>query len=98
MKKIMTILIAFMASFSVYALEVNIIGENNEVAVANYSTPTFTIDISEVVYPFVINVPAPAGTVLGVSGPTDPLLQTWRVENGRLIIELYEEDLCDVRA
>ena len=98
MKKLLLIMMAFMASFSVYAQEVNTIGENNEVTVANYSIPTFTIDISEVVYPFVINVEAPSETVLGVSGPTDPLLQTWRVENGRLIIELYEEDLCDVRA
>ena len=96
MKKILFIMMAFMASFSVYAQEVN--DENKEVTAIEYSTPTFIIDISEVVYPYVIDVEAPSETVLGVSGPTDPLLQTWRVENGRLIIELYEEDVCDVRA
>lgn len=98
MKKLILIMMAFMASFGAFAQEANTTSENNEEAIAIYSIPTFTIDISEVVYPFVIDVPAPAGTILGVSGPTDPLLQTWRVENGRLIIELYEEDLCDVRA
>lgn len=98
MKKIMTILIALMVSFCAYAQETNTTNENNEVSAANYSTHTFIIDISEVCYPFIINVPAPAGTILGINGPTDPLIQTWYVENGRLIIELYEEDLCDVRA
>lgn len=99
MKKLLLIMLTFMASFSVYAQEVNT-DNNNEAAVASENTilGTFVIDISDVIYPYIINIPAPSEPVIGVSGPTDPLLQTWRIENGRLIIELYEEDLCDVRA
>lgn len=99
MKKLILIMMAFMASFSVYAQEVNI-GSNDKVTTTSYVQiiATFRIDISEIVYPYIIDIPAPQETVIGVSGPTDPLLQTWRVENGRLIIELHEEDMCDVRA
>lgn len=99
MKKFVLIMLAFMASFSVYAQEVN---TNNNEEVAVTSQPillgSFRIDISEVIYPYTIDIPTPTGTILGISGPTDPLLQTWYVQNGRLIIELYEDDLCDVRA
>ena len=73
MKKLLLIMLTFMASFSVYAQEVNT-DNNNEAAVASENTilGTFVIDISDVMYPYIINIPAPSEPVIGVSGPPIP--------------------------
>lgn len=95
MKKLFFIMMAMMASFSVYAQEINTEKEN-EVALANYPTNVFwtgiTIDYDRLTAPYEIVIGTPPGTILGISGPSNPNIQTWRVENGMLYITLYERD------
>lgn len=42
-------------------------------------------------FPYVISVPAPTETVIGVSGPTRPNV-SWDIQNGMLNIYLYQFD------
>lgn len=96
MKKILFIMMAFMVSFGAYAQEVNTTIENNEVIVAEYQTnvywTTVTINYSNLTEPYEIVIDTPPGTILAVSGPSNPNIQTWRVQNGLLYITLYERD------
>ena len=95
MKKFLFIMMAFMASFSAYAQEVSS-SVNNEVEVAEYATnvywTTVTINYSNLIEPYEIVVSTPPGTVLGISGPSNPNIQTWRTEGGLLYITLYNRD------
>ena len=96
MKNLVLILMAFLASFGVYAQEVDTTVENNEVAVAEYQTNvywrTVTINYSNLTEPYEIVLDAPPGSILGISGPSNPNIQTWRIQNGLLYITLYERD------
>lgn len=96
MKKFLLIMMAFMASFSVYAQEVN---TENEEDVAVYSViklTSETVDLSEISFPYTISTVAPSGNILGISGPTYPNVQTWNVSGGVLTITLYERDFEDL--
>lgn len=58
---------------------------------------TMDVDLSEVAYPYIIDIPVPKGNIVEINGPTRPKVQTWEITNGRLVIKLYEEDMDDVR-
>jgi len=85
-------MLAFMASFSVYAQEVTEI-ENETRIMTHEDLGTVTVKHSELVAPYRIEVNAPSGTIISISGPTNTNIQNWNVSNGRLIIWLNDEDL-----
>ena len=99
MKKLLLIMLTFMASFSVYAQEVKT-EQENEVATANYPTnvywSTVTINYDTMTVPVEIVVNAPNGNILCISGPSNPNIQTWRVANGKLYITLNEREVGNI--
>ena len=92
MKRFLFIMMAFMASFSVYAQEVTE-KESKARTMINENLGTITIVHSEMTAPYRIEVDAPSGTIKSISGPTNTNIQNWSVSNGRLIIWLSNEDL-----
>ena len=95
----MTILIAFMALFGVYAQEVNV-GDNNEpkeqMVESGVHLTSFVIDMRNISYPYniVIGVPSSGGRVLGVSGPADTRIPNWSIDAyNMLTINLTADDL-----
>lgn len=57
-----------------------------------------TVQANEITLPFVITVPAPQETVIGVSGPVNPNNTNWNVSNGYLTITYTREtDIMDIR-
>lgn len=57
---------------------------------------TIDIDVSEVTFPYIIDITAPTEEIIGISGPSRPGIKTWKVENGRLKITLYPIDFDSV--
>ena len=80
MKRFFLILISVVASFGLYAetggkeVVVKTSMDNSEVLLA-----TVEIELSEVIYPYVITVPAPSETVLSISGPSQPNIGSWYI-------------------
>lgn len=99
MKKILFLLVVCIMPFFTYAE--NKKGKSN-VTDTSYTYNSYNIiavlnvKLDSVIYPYVINIPAPSETVIGISGPTLPNVRTWKVENGRLIITMYERDFDDL--
>lgn len=102
MKKFVLIMLAFMASFSVYAQEVNT--ENGNSARGSLVTPypllsVVSVNQSELTLPWTFSVPAPYEDVAEVTGPFLPELRsntasslcTWYVNNGYLTITILED-------
>lgn len=57
-----------------------------------------TVQANEITLPFVITVPAPQETVIGISGPVNPNNTNWNVSNGYLTITYTcETDIMDIR-
>ena len=94
-------MMAFMASFSVYAQEVN---TENEVNTRALVTPypllsVVSVNQSELTLPWTFSVPAPYEDVAEVTGPIKPNarinasgnLCSWNVNNGYLNITLLED-------
>lgn len=95
MKKII-ILLALIIPLCSYSFAVK-----NATSSVNQSSPyniiaTIDIDVSEVTFPYVIDIAAPVEEVIGISGPSRPGIGTWKVENGRLKITLYPIDFDSV--
>ena len=101
MKKILFIMMAFMASFGAYAQEVN---TENEISTCELSTPysllsVVSVNQSDLVLPWTFSVPAPYEDVVEITGPlsTSPRsittgnLFTWSVNNDYLTITLLED-------
>lgn len=102
MKKFVLIMLAFMASFSVYAQEVNT--ENGNSARGSLVTPypllsVVSVNQSELVLPWTFSVPAPYEDVAEVTGPIKPTARTnasgnlcsWNVNNGYLNVTIMED-------
>ena len=98
MKKLLLIMLTFMASFSVYAQEVNTNTTLNEETIEPRGTfiTRFVIDMRHITYPYniVFGIPSNAGNVLGVSGPSDVRIPNWSIdEYNMMTIYLTEDDL-----
>lgn len=99
MKKLLLIMMAFMASFSVYAQEVN---TDNEISTCELVTPypllsVVSVNQSELVLPWTFSVPAPYEDVAEAYGPyTHPNLYSWSVENGYLTIIIPEDAFPEI--
>jgi len=106
MKKFLLIMMAFMASFIVYA------GNESTKSESSYETKTekevnstyynifrrVTLKKSDITLPLVIQVAAPSETVIGISGPVTPNVPNWNVSNGMLTITYTEESqIFDLR-
>lgn len=52
---------------------------------------TWTADSRPTTFPYVISIPAPTETVLGVSGPQNPIIN-WDIQDGMLNIYLTKRD------
>lgn len=93
MKKILFLLVACMPFF---AYAENVKSESNVTDTSTYNSyniiATVDVNLGSITYPYVINIPAPSETVIGISGPTLPNISTWKVQNGRLIITMYARD------
>lgn len=96
MKKLLLIMMAFMASFGAYAQEVNTENEENVAVYSVTKLTSVTVDLSEISYPYTISTMAPSGDILGISGPTYPNIQTWNVSGGVLTITLNKRDFDDL--
>lgn len=99
MKKLVLIMLAFMASFSVYAQEVNT-NNNEEILEERIGERVFltgiNIDMRTITYPYtiVIGIPFDGGEVLNVSGPADSNIPNWSLDRYNMMtINLYEDDL-----
>lgn len=99
MKKFVLIMLAFMASFSVYAQEVNT-NNNEEILEERIGERVFltgiNIDMRTITYPYtiVIGIPFDGGEVLNVSGPADSNIPNWSLDRYNMMtINLYEDDL-----
>lgn len=105
MKKFLFIMMAFMASFSVYAQEVNPENEdksNNSVEDWRISNNPelgyiiyheYEVYSSNITLPFVVQVPAPpTGTLVQVNGPAMPNIANWSISNGMLTITYTNMD------
>lgn len=99
MKRFLFIMMAFMASFSVYAQEVN---TENEVSTCELDTPysllsVVSVNQSELTLPWTFSVPAPYEDVAEVTGPikvrsnATGTLCSWNVNNGYLTITILED-------
>ena len=101
MKKFLLIMMAFMASFSVYAQEVNTNNMvNEEIPEQRIREKVFltgvVIDMRYISYPYniILGIPSNAGAVLGVSGPADARIPNWSIDAYNMMtIYLYEDDL-----
>ena len=97
MKKLFFIMMAMMASFSVYAetfeKEMTI-----ETSARGSLIKLTEVDIvlSEITYPYVITVNVPTGRVLSVSGPCHPNIIGWHENGNVLTIPLQSRDLMDL--
>lgn len=98
MKKLILIMMAIMASFGVYAQEVNTENENVEVASANETLlTTVYLTRSQVLSQSItITSPAPPENILSISGPTIPHVTDWAVSNGTLTIRYGVGDLSEI--
>ena len=92
-------MLAFMASFSVYAQEVNT-NNNEEILEERIGERVFltgiNIDMRTITYPYtiVIGIPFDGGEVLNVSGPADSNIPNWSLDRYNMMtINLYEDDL-----
>ena len=99
MKKFVLIMLAFMASFSAYAQEVNT-NNNEEILEERIGERVFltgiNIDMRTITYPYtiVIGIPFDGGEVLNVSGPADSNIPNWSLDRYNMMtINLYEDDL-----
>lgn len=101
MKKLLLIMMSFMASFSVYAQEVN---TDNEISTCELVTPypllsVVSVNQSELVLPWTFSVPAPYEDVAEVTGPIKSTARTnasgnlcsWNVNNGYLNVTIMED-------
>lgn len=71
MKKFLLIMMAFMASFSVYAQEESSASVTYTANLDYYVYYEYAVDINNITLPLVVQVPVPpTGTVIGVNGPT----------------------------
>lgn len=94
MKKILLIMMTFMASFGAFAQEVNT--ENEISARGPLVTPYPLLSVvsvyqSEFSLPWTFSVPAPYETVAEVYGPTGSNTCTWFVQNGYLYVTITED-------
>jgi len=94
MKKVLFIMMAFMASLGAYAQEVNTDSEIN--ARGPLVTPypllsVVSVNQSELTLPWTFSVPAPYETVAEVYGPTGPNTCVWNVQNGYLYVTITED-------
>ena len=102
MKKVLFILMAFMASFGAFAQEVNT--ENEISARGPLVTPYPLLSVvsvyqSDFTLPWTFSVPAPYEDVAEITGPILPMyrsyttgnLFTWNVNNGYITITLLED-------
>lgn len=101
MKKLVLIMMAFMASFSVYAQEVN---TENEISTCELDTPypllsVVSVNQSELTLPWTFSIPAPYEAVAEVTGPIKPTVRSnatgtlcsWNVNNGYLTVTILED-------
>ena len=97
MKKLFFIMMAMMASFSVYAETVKNGADVDTSAVAEnrilWSVKEVTL--SNAIYPYQMSVSVPPGTIVGISGPTFPNMQNWSVSGSTLTINLMARDFFD---
>lgn len=89
MKKILLIMMTFMASFGAFAQEANT--ENEISARGPLVTPYPLLSVvsvyqSEFSLPWTFSVPAPYETVAEVYGPTGSNTCTWFVQNDKMLI------------
>jgi len=94
MKKLLFLLVMALPLF-VYA------NEKNEVEEAPKSSAyvilaTRSIDLSSITFPYILNVPAPSETIIGISGPSHPNIQNWKITNGILSITYTADDFINV--
>lgn len=96
--KNLIVIFAFL-TFGAVSLKAGVVNEQGvEMCVNNVSVPTYYIRLALVdvpenptSFPYVISVPAPTETVIGVSGPTRPNV-SWDIQGGMLNIYLYQAD------
>jgi hypothetical protein len=102
MKKILLIMMTFMASFGAFAQEVN---TENEISTRGLLVTPYpllsvvSVNQSDLVLPWTFSIPAPYEAVAEVSGPILPQLRsyaagnlcTWEVNNGYLTVTILED-------
>ena len=95
MKKLFFVMMAFMASFSVYAETVKNEAdvEVSAIAADNRLWSVKEVTLSDLRFPYQIAVSVPPGTIAGISGPTFPNMQNWSVSGSTLTITLMARDL-----
>ena len=94
MKKLFFIMMAMLASFSMYAetAEKDMV---EEISVANSGVVEYTFDVnmSNITYPYIITVTVPTDRIVSVSGPCQPNVIGWNVVGSTLTIPLIFRDL-----
>ena len=102
MKKHFLVLMALMVSVFAFAgngVKVDEVRDcsSKEVKVASVELDSVKIK-RNFTLPLTISVPAPPETVIGISGPVNPNVQTWDVQNGILNIHYTREmDISELR-
>ena len=93
MKNIVLILMALMVSVFAFASNgVNTQTESVEECASVKAVNAYIelyevkVKVNEITLPFVVTVPAPQETVIGISGPVNPNNTNWNVSNGYLTI------------
>lgn len=96
MKKLLLIMMAFMASFSVYAQDINTMKEVKPLSsLSNRALfpllGTITINVTDITLPLTISAPAPVEDVEDIHGPFSPRYSFWTEQNGYLYITITED-------
>ena len=97
MKRLFFIMMAMMASFSMYAETAE-----KDMAIKTSARGSLieltAVDVvlSEVTYPYIITVNIPTGRVLSVSGPCHPNIIGWHENGNVLTIPLQSRDFMDL--
>ena len=97
MKKFFLIMLASIASFSIYAQDVNTIDMKEVKPLTNTQTRALypllgsvSVNLSDIIFPWTFSVPAPIEDIDEVHGPTGPNTSYWYEQNGILYLTITE--------